>query len=417
MFCGEQTQRGNRCKNRTWNDWQPDWPEQQSPGRCIVHLSNKDKETIRIWRAKDAPERGSIELEEPACWSWPVLKSDVNQTQKESESRTPEAILSDWQHGLCAICGNKQDLVIDHDHDTGLIRGLLCHSCNVSESGERWDYYRERNPAKMLGLKASYWDVKLGVYAPNLSEFRRSISGICSEPCFRCGMAKGDPCTCPPFYRLDPRKLFGGIAGLVVSSAGLRVNDLKHTIKCYLRTADIAGSSNYDASLEDEFLWDLVLLPRNDYIAGKWFGGKSQAAGAIYKAQQGESYSFLQCEDDGSIATVPAQLASRVIAAICQAGVISLFNKSQPIQYTCFQIASEIGLSLSDAETTNVQIPVYTLHSASRILHWIADRVTSHDWVGENAETTRQLPKAFLRDADYIDQVLSRAERSDGSSG
>jgi hypothetical protein len=37
------------------------------------------------------------------------------------------------QHGKCAIC---QDLIsgrkihVDHDHDTGKIRGLLCNSCN-----------------------------------------------------------------------------------------------------------------------------------------------------------------------------------------------------------------------------------------------------------------------------------------------
>lgn len=36
------------------------------------------------------------------------------------------------QLGRCAICsGEPSALVIDHDHDTGLVRGLLCHHCNV----------------------------------------------------------------------------------------------------------------------------------------------------------------------------------------------------------------------------------------------------------------------------------------------
>ncbi len=40
----------------------------------------------------------------------------------------------DSQENLCAICGRTEDnkaLAVDHDHDTGEIRGLLCGYCNV----------------------------------------------------------------------------------------------------------------------------------------------------------------------------------------------------------------------------------------------------------------------------------------------
>jgi hypothetical protein len=51
--------------------------------------------------------------------------------------------LFDIQNGLCAICGNPETrkntyqkdgidrLSVDHNHETGKIRGLLCHRCNI----------------------------------------------------------------------------------------------------------------------------------------------------------------------------------------------------------------------------------------------------------------------------------------------
>lgn len=53
---------------------------------------------------------------------------------------TPEEYqeMFDAQRGLCAICGrapegngvSKHNLVVDHNHDSGKVRGLLCDFCN-----------------------------------------------------------------------------------------------------------------------------------------------------------------------------------------------------------------------------------------------------------------------------------------------
>lgn len=44
--------------------------------------------------------------------------------------------LLDIQNGVCAICKNKTvgNLDVDHCHETGQVRGLLCNRCNTGLS-------------------------------------------------------------------------------------------------------------------------------------------------------------------------------------------------------------------------------------------------------------------------------------------
>jgi hypothetical protein len=76
----------------------------------------------------------------------------------------------EWHPFMCAICGSKHRLVIDHDHATGLIRGRLCHSCNIREGfshgDDRFGLYRQRNPASMWGFREVYWDPFRGEAKP-----------------------------------------------------------------------------------------------------------------------------------------------------------------------------------------------------------------------------------------------------------
>ena len=40
--------------------------------------------------------------------------------------------LKELKHSVkeCVICGSEEKLVVDHDHKTGAIRGMLCNHCN-----------------------------------------------------------------------------------------------------------------------------------------------------------------------------------------------------------------------------------------------------------------------------------------------
>ena len=56
----------------------------------------------------------------------------------------------DRQQGVCAACGvtPTRNLDVDHDHETGAMRGLLCNSCN------RLVGVIEKDPVKFRGLVA-----------------------------------------------------------------------------------------------------------------------------------------------------------------------------------------------------------------------------------------------------------------------
>lgn len=53
------------------------------------------------------------------------------------------------QSGLCAICKVELDnnMVIDHDHDTNEVRGLLCRPCNLGLGAFRDDVRSLRRAA------------------------------------------------------------------------------------------------------------------------------------------------------------------------------------------------------------------------------------------------------------------------------
>ncbi|MCQ0011956.1 endonuclease domain-containing protein [Actinomadura madurae] len=137
----------------------------RDPQACIDHLTPEETQALRLARERTLARLQRL-AQEPDCWSWPVpsLPQDL------SEEAQTEA-LHHFQRGRgCAICSVPGDLVEDHDHETGLVRGNLCQSCNVREGkGDAtppFVKYRERNPAAILGVKVRYWSPFTGWAEP-----------------------------------------------------------------------------------------------------------------------------------------------------------------------------------------------------------------------------------------------------------
>lgn len=67
--------------------------------------------------------------------------------------------LREWQENRCALCGFRDTVVLDHCHDTGMVRGWLCRSCNTTEGLSDHNLGQWRSgvtPAALMGIEEVY---------------------------------------------------------------------------------------------------------------------------------------------------------------------------------------------------------------------------------------------------------------------
>jgi hypothetical protein len=64
---------------------------------------------------------------------------------KPSEVKVVREELLDQQNGKCAVCGGAPKIpCLDHNHQTGAIRGVLCSGCNAYEGKiSKWKHFAQ----------------------------------------------------------------------------------------------------------------------------------------------------------------------------------------------------------------------------------------------------------------------------------
>lgn len=101
---------------------------------CKYCVNKKSIESARIRASKDPDywkKRGKKRREREGPEG--ALRSrNYRLKAKYGLSHDDYLILAESQENRCAICGDLDDqMVVDHCHVTGNIRGLLCNKCNV----------------------------------------------------------------------------------------------------------------------------------------------------------------------------------------------------------------------------------------------------------------------------------------------
>lgn len=118
------------CYDKWLKENNPEYAKKQKNNCSEWHKKNKErhKKYKEKWVVKQDPQYGRIR----SLRRYGMTLDDYD-------------VLLKQQKGVCAICGNSpkkgKNLHIDHDHNTGVIRGLLCFRCNfgLSYFGENVD--------------------------------------------------------------------------------------------------------------------------------------------------------------------------------------------------------------------------------------------------------------------------------------
>ena len=180
--CGRPTKGGEPCRaGRLTAFLLTDHDGYQSPA-CQAHITRAETLVYHHVIALEENRLRDYHRTIPvACHSWPVTdelaargREHRAEPDQEKAYRLGWTLLADWHDHRCAICGGYSER-LDHDHKTAMVRGWLCHCCNVGEGfldmpGGRFERYRASNPASILGIQIRYHSPIFGWAEPEPSQ-------------------------------------------------------------------------------------------------------------------------------------------------------------------------------------------------------------------------------------------------------
>jgi hypothetical protein len=127
----EERREAAQRSNQKWEEANPE--KRRECGR-LWRLNNPSKhsESNRKWEKKN-PEKVR-----EAAYRRHLLRT-FGMTTEQYQGMLKR------QRGVCKLCGKDSEgkrLVVDHDHASGVVRGLLCHKCNTAlstlEKDRKW---------------------------------------------------------------------------------------------------------------------------------------------------------------------------------------------------------------------------------------------------------------------------------------
>jgi hypothetical protein len=131
---------------------------------CVSSLSKEERTSIyKKYHYKSNPEKytawkagNPVSPEKAKLYN---IKYNYGVTAEEYEA------LKTRTAGICPIClrdpvatfDRNKWLVTDHDHTTGKLRGLICHSCNIALGSFQDDQERLARAIEYLRLPEGWW--------------------------------------------------------------------------------------------------------------------------------------------------------------------------------------------------------------------------------------------------------------------